>query len=109
MKLGAMETMRTRGLKNRSSIDAGILSFNSKKSYPSSLVSYDSDLCRGGLRATIRLIPRQATCLSQPSTIDQSAEMPPARGTNIREFMTGWMDESPHISKPDLADLAPVG
>jgi len=56
----------------------------------------------------LRLVPEQATCLRKLSTIDQPAEMLAARGSNIREFMTGWMDEGRHMSEQGMANLSPV-
>ena len=56
----------------------------------------------------MRLVPEQATYLRKLSTIDQPAEMLAGRGSNIREFMTGWMDEGRHMSEQGMANLSPV-
>ncbi|WP_141402165.1 hypothetical protein [Rhizobium subbaraonis] len=83
-------------------------SFYLMKPFSSSLVGFYSGRYRGSLKATLRLVPEQATCLRKLSTIDQPAEMLAARGSNIREFMTGWMDEGRHMSEQGMANLSPV-
>ena len=104
-----MKTMMARGIKNKSTGDAGTISFYSQKSCPSSLVSYDSEQCQSGLKATLRIVAKRAYCLSQTSTIGKPAETSAARASKIREFMSDWMDEGRCMSGRDLADLATVG
>ena len=103
-----MKTSKARRLRNRSTRNVRMTSFYLMKSFSSSLVGFYSGRYRGSLKATLRLVPEQATCLRKLSTIDQPAEMLAARGSNIREFMTGWMDEGRHMSEQGMANLSPV-
>lgn len=103
-----MKTGKARRLQNRSTHDVSMISFYLMKSLSSSLAGFYSGRYRGSLKATLRLVPEQATCLRKLSTIDQPAEMLAARGSNIREFMTGWMDEGRHMSEQGMANLSPV-
>ncbi len=103
-----MKTSKARRLRNRSTRNVRMTSFYLMKPFSSSLVGFYSGRYRGSLKATLRLVPEQATCLRKLSTIDQPAEMLAARGSNIREFMTGWMDEGRHMSEQGMANLSPV-
>lgn len=104
-----MKTGKARRLQNRSTHDVGMISFYLMKPFSSSLVGFYSGRYRGSLKATLRLVPEQATYLRKLSTIDQPAEMLAGRGSNIREFMTGWISEGRHTSKQGMANLSPVG